>query len=195
MTNPKNGSDKREATSPLSIVHNRTPSSIHEHTKAKEHAEAEKRRAELDRKRALTKQQPGQAHLYNHSLGGVGSHAAVVLKVTWKDKSVKTFITCELSVDSDGLTLVLVCPSCIFRHNRLSEDSQITMRSWHRRFSLDTFGQGELWVNPVTPAETVLLAGSIETHEPQTCPVCHYKFEIEKSRDPSERGVSVIREV
>lgn len=192
MTNKNQSST---GTSPLSIVQNRTPSLIHEQTKAKEHAEAEKRRVELDKKRALAKQKPAEARLYNHSLGGVGSHAAVVLKVPWKDGSTKTWITCELSVDEDGLTLVIVCPACVFRYNRRMEDSQITMRSWHRRFSLEEFGKGELWVNPVNPAETVLLAGAIATHEPQTCPVCHYKFQIERSRDPNERGVSVIREI
>ena len=188
-------SKKSENKSPLNIVHNATTTAIHDATKAKEHAEAEKRRAQLDQKRALAKQNPGEAHLYEHSLGGVGTHASVVIKVPWKDKSTLSFITCELSVDSDGLTLVIVCPSCVFRFNRRQEDHQLTMRSWHRRFTLDTFGAGELWVDPTNPKNIVRLAGTIETHEPQTCPVCHYKFQIEKSHDPKERGVSVIREV
>lgn len=179
----------------LDIVQNRTPSSIHEQTKAKEHAESEKRRAEQDRRRAIVKANPTQAHLYSHSLGGVGTHASVAIKVPHKDGTAITYITCELSVDTDGLTLIIACPCCILRHNRRVEDSQLTLRSWHRKFSLDTYGMNELWVNPANRSEVIQLAGAINTHEVQTCPVCHFKFQIERSKDPSERGVSVIREV
>jgi hypothetical protein len=165
----------------------------HETLKEREHADAEARRAELDKKRAVVSANPREAKLYSHSLGGVGTHAAIVIKIPQKDAR-PHFMTCELSLDQDGLTLIIVCPSCLLRHHRRQEDIQLTMRSWHRRFSLDPFGEGELWVNPENAADVVTLAGTIETHEVQTCPVCHLKFQIEKSRDPKERGVSVIRE-
>jgi len=179
---------------PLDIVHNATTSSLHDEMKARERADAEKRRAHLDKQRAVVKQNPREARLYSHNLGGVHTHASVVIKVPWKDGSTKTYITCELSVDHEGLTLITVCPSCVYRHHRPVAESQLTMRSWHRRFSLDSFGEGELWVNPQNPAEVIQLAGTIETHEVQTCPDCHYRFQIEKSRDPRERGLCVMRE-
>lgn len=181
-------------TSPLSIVQNRTPTAAHEELKAREHASAEKRRAELDQKRAIAQANPSEAKLYNRSLGGVSTHASVVVKIAHKDNIKPDFMTCELSLDQDGLTLIVVCPCCVFRHHRRQEDSQLTIRSWHRSFSLDPFGEGELWVNPRNPAEVVTLAGTIETHGPISCPVCHLKFQLEKSRDPTERGVTLIRE-
>lgn len=178
----------------LDIVHNPTTSTRHDQQKAKERAEEAKRRAHLDRTRALAKANPDQAKLYSHSLGGVGTHASIVIKIPHKDKSTVSFMTCELSVDSEGLTLILVCPSCLFRQGRPMGESQLTLRSWHRNFTLDAYGQGELWVNPQNPSETVTLAGTIETHGVCSCPDCHFKFELEKSRDPKEKGITVIRE-
>jgi hypothetical protein len=183
------------------LIHNpATHSTAHDLVKAKEKIDADKRRADLDRMRAKVtslKQAPvlGEtAKLHTHSLGGLHSHAVVVVKFLHRDKSVHTWAICELSVDTDGLTLILPCPACLFRHHRALAESHLTMRSWHRRFSLDSHGQGEIWVNPKNPAEVVTLAGAIETHEVQTCPTCSFKFEIEKSRDPAERGLSVLRE-
>jgi hypothetical protein len=180
-------------TDPLSIVHNRTTTAAHDQMKAKEHAEAQRRRAELDKKKAIAKANPHEAKLYNHSLGGVGTHASVVVKVVKKDGIKPEFITCELSMQSDGFLLVLVCPSCIFRHQRRQEDSQITLRSWHRKFELLDYGRNEVWVSPDKDV-VVQLAGAVQTVDKQTCPVCHFAFHLEKSLDPKERGVTVLRE-
>ena len=179
----------------LNIVHNPTTTLLHDQLKAKEHAESEKRRSEQDARRAIAKANPEQAKLYSHSLGGIGTHAAVVVKIPHKDGSTVSFMTCELSVDADGLTLIIVCPSCLFRHGRKMDQAQLTIRSWHRNFTLDAHGRGELWVNPENPSETVMLAGTIETHGPVSCPDCHFRFELEKSRLATEKGVTVIREV
>ena len=159
-----------------------------------QNAATERGRAELDRQRAVARKDPTRAHLYQHSLGGVGTHASVVICIPHKDGVSRSYMTCELSAAGEGLVLVIVCPCCLFRHHRPQSESQITMRSEHRRFSLDPIGQGELWVSRQDPSVTVTLAGAIETHEVQTCPVCSFKFHLEKSRDASERGVTVIRE-
>ncbi len=176
-----------------------TQSAVHDYTKAKEAADAERRRSRLDEMRADVKRLKkapvvGEtAKLHTHSMGGMKSHAVVVVKYIHRDKSTRSFAICELSVDSDGLTLLLPCPSCLFRHGRKLAESHLTLRSWHRRFSLDPVGQGKIWVNPHDPAEVVTLAGAVETHEAQTCPVCSFRFEIEKSRVPDEIGLSVVR--
>jgi hypothetical protein len=187
------------ATNPLDIVHNpSTQSSAHDAQKAKEHAEAEARRAKLDQMRATADRTKRErvvgdtAKLGTHSL--MGDHAKVVIKLVHKDKSTISFETCELSHDADGLTLIVACPSCIFRFNKRMEDSQLTLRSWHRKFTLDQTHFGKLWVNPANPSEALTLPGAIETEDVQTCPVCHFRFHIEPSKDPKEQGVSILRE-
>ena len=185
-------------TDALSIVRNRTTTQKHDEMRARERADAERRRAELDQKRAVVKANPVGAKLHQHALGGVGTHAAVVIKIVNKDGSVVNYMTCELSVDSDGLTLIVCCPSCIFRHHRPMSDSQITLRSWHRKFALLPDGQGEFWASPKVPEVEqvfVTIAGVVETIDVQTCPVCNFRFHLEKSKSPSERGITVIREV
>lgn len=169
----------------------------HDMLKEREYAESERRRAEQDRKRAFAQANPTSSHIFNKSLGGVGTHAAIVIKLMHKDKSTLSFMTCELSADGDNgeLALIVVCPSCLFRHGRRMGDCQMTIRSTNRAFSLDQFGQGELWVNPENRSEVVTLAGTIETHGPVKCPVCHFKFELEKSHSPSEKGITLLREV
>lgn len=183
-------------TSPLSIVHNRTTTAAHDQMKAREKADADRRRAHLDKQRSATRADPVGAKLHTHALGGVGTHAAAVIRIMHKDGTTKSYETCELSVDAEGtLTLIVVCPACVFRHGRPMGDSQLTMRSNHRKFVLDPVGQGNQWHNPENPAEVVQLAGAIETIDVQTCPVCHFRFHIEKSKDQSDiRGVSVFRE-
>lgn len=186
-------------TSPLSIVHNRTTTAAHDAMKARERAEADRRRAHSDRQKAIASANPREAHLFTHSLGGVGTHASVVLKIPHKDGSTRSWETCELSVESDDvLKLVVVCPSCIFRHNRSQADSQLTLTSNHRRFALDTRGAGNHWIQrdeAGIAVQVVQLAGAIQTIDRQTCPVCHFVFHIEPSKDPADVvGVSVIRE-
>ncbi len=180
--------------SPLSIVQNPTTSSAHDQQKAKERAEEHKRRAHLDKARAIARANPLEARLNNLSLGSTKTHASVVVKIPHRDGSTVSFMTCELSVDEDGLTLVIVCPSCLFRVGRPMSESQLTIRSWHRSFTLDQRSRGSLWVNPENPSEVVTLAGTIETHGPISCPDCHFKFQLEKSKLPSEKGITVIRE-
>lgn len=185
-------------TDPLSIVRNRTTTQKHDEMKARERADAERRRAELDQKRALTKKERG-AKLHTHALGGTQTHPSIVVKLIHKDGSTADFETCELSVDIDGFTLILVCPVCLFRHNRPMDDCQITLRSWHRRFELVRTHEGKTWVNdkppPGMPNDVVLLAGAIQTVDVQTCPVCSGKFHLEPSKNPNEPGVTVYREV
>lgn len=188
---------------PQDIVRNpATNSSAHDFQKAKELQDANRRRAQLDQQRALEARSKsgdaatGHARVMTKNLGGVHSHAAIVLRLTHKDGTTISFETCELSADDNGLTLVIVCPACIFRHRRRQSDSQITLRSWHRRFSLTDKLRGRLWVNPENRSETVQLAGGIVTHEKQTCPTCSFRFEIDEDRASEDhlRVSGVIRE-
>jgi len=131
------------------------------------------------------------ARLYSHKLGGLSENAVIVLKVEHHDRSTKNYIICELSATEHngepGLDLVMVCPMCLFKHGRSLAKSHITLHSWHRRFTLDEQHRGSLWVSPLgnvegEPPQAYTLAGSIHTHETQTCPTCAYQFEIGPAR-------------
>jgi hypothetical protein len=189
-----------------------TSSSAQDQRAAMERADAERRRelhaAELavikaDRElaekdptaRALAAKLGGEgglsARMYTHSLGGLSDNAVVVLKVENADGSAKTYVICNLSAtEHDGgpaWDLVIVCPSCLYKKGLGVAKSHITLRSWHRKFTLDEKHAGVLWVSPLDnkegePPQAYTLAGSIHTHETQTCPTCAYKFEIGPAR-------------
>lgn len=119
------------------------------------------------------------AALYSRNLGGLDDHATIILKAENKDRTVLDYIICNLLADPDGsLKLVMVCPSCLHRHQRSLRESHITLHSSNRGFSLHDKHRGELWVNPRNAEETYHLAGSIETHGPIPCPTCAWRFEI-----------------
>ena len=164
----------------LDIVRNpSSASAAHEQLRAQEAASTDQRRAHDSLVKRVAAQLPEESRLHTLRLGGIGSTAVTVLEARNKDGSVVDYIICDLSVQDEGLVLVMVCPSCIFRHHRSVAQSHITLRSWHRRFSLDERRRGELWINPRPPHEPYTLAGTIHTHEPQTCPVCSFRFQID----------------
>lgn len=146
-------------------------------------AAAEARRAQ-EAERQKTALTDPSANLSTTKLGGASSHAAIVLEIRNSDGKAEEFIVCELTVDRDqpdALMLIVCCPFCAAKHG--SDEAQMTIRSRHRKFELDTRRQGELWVNPNKPSEFVHLAGTIHLTEPVTCPQlgCARRFVIDDS--------------
>lgn len=147
--------------------------------------DAARRRKQEDDRQAIAAADPQNARMSTTRLGGNKSHAAIVLELRNNDHVVD-FIMCELSADSSdpsgqGLMLTVCCPGCAKRVG--SSEAQMTIRSSHRRFELDTRRQGELWVNPADPREFVHLAGTIQLTEAVTCPGlgCGWRFKIDNS--------------
>jgi hypothetical protein len=147
--------------------------------------DAERRRAEEDARRKVTTLDPN-ARISTTKLGGTQSHACVVLEIRNSAGKAEGFIVCELTVDTTdesgkALMLIVCCPFCAARYG--SAEAQMTIRSTHRHFELDTRRQGELWVNPNNPEEFYTLAGTIHLTEAVTCPGlgCGRKFRIDNS--------------
>ena len=183
-----------------------TSSSAQDQRTAMERAEAEKRRDYQDNLQKIVKADPDHARMYTRKIGGISDNASIVLKVEYKDRSTRGYLMCDLSVEEhDGLPgflLLVPCPVCYYERREPVSNCTMTLRSWHRKFTLDPKHQGELWVSPLAnkegqPPEACTLAGSIFTHETQTCPKCAYKFEIGAARlDAGEAPVSgAIRSV
>jgi hypothetical protein len=166
-----------------SFVRGGSVTAAYERDQAIKRASAEKRRSEEAARQKIAASDP-TANLSTTKLGGTGSHASIVLEIRNSDGKAEEFIMCELTVDRDspdGLMLIVCCPFCALRHG--SDEAQMTIRSKHRKFELDTRRQGELWVNPNRPTEFVHLAGTIHLTEPVTCPGlgCGRRFVIDNS--------------
>jgi uncharacterized protein YbaR (Trm112 family) len=165
------------------IVRGGTSSAANDQRLAQEKAASVARRAYHDTVKATVAARPQEASLYTRSLGGVDSHACAVLTVLNKDKSVLDYVIADVSFEEHGgqmlPILIMVCPSCLHRRHLSVEKSHITIRSWHRRFTLDVKRRGDLWVNPRPPHEAYSLAGTINTHEKITCPTCAFGFQID----------------
>lgn len=169
-----------------SFVRGGTITSAYERDLQAKKANAEQRRQEEAARQAIVAQDPNNARMSTTRLGGSSSHAAIVLEIHNSDGHAEEFIVCELNVDRDdpsglGLTLIACCPFCSRRVGM--GEAQMTIRSRHRRFELDTRRQGELWVNPKDPREFVHLAGTIQLTEAVTCPGlgCGWRFKIDNS--------------
>jgi len=190
-----------------------TSTAANDELKARERAQAERGQAEQDRmmqaasgtreesrdadgvRVVKTSSDPDVQHyaaLYSRNLGGLDDHATIVLRAENQDHTVLDYIICNLLVDSDGsLKLVMICPSCLHKHQKGVRESHITLHSSNRPFSLHDRHRGALWVNPKNPSEAYHLAGSIETHAPVPCPTCAFRFEIGPARsEPGEPPVS-----
>lgn len=167
-----------------SFVRGGSVTGAYEQQQKAKRAAAEKRREEEAARQRLAARDP-TANLSTTKLGGASSHAAIVLTSAMNsDGKAEEFIVCELTVDRDdpeGLILIVCCPFCAVRHG--SDEAQMTIRSKHRKFELDTRTQGELWVNPKKPSEFYHLAGAINLTEAVTCPGlgCGKRFKIDNS--------------
>lgn len=168
-----------------------TSSSAQDQRTAMAKAEADKRRQYQDSVKEIVKADPDHARLFTKKLGGISDNASIVLKVENRDRSTRGYFICDLIAEEhDGepaFVLVMICPRCYYERQAGAAMSHITLRSWHRGFSLDPKYQGELWVSPLEnkegeKPEVYTLAGSIHTHETQTCPTCALRFEIGEAR-------------
>ena len=199
-----------------------TPTIANEQMKAREAAETARRQAHHDRivqttargKTEVKRDETGArivkastdadtehySALYSRNIGALSDHATIVLRAENRDKTVLDYIICNLVVEDAQLgrfVLVMVCPSCLHKHGKTLKESHITLRSYHRAFSLHERHRGELWVNPrvkIDPnadPKVVTLAGSVDTHEVQTCPLCAFRFEIGQAKiEPGDPIVS-----
>ncbi len=168
-----------------SFVRGGMVTSAHEKMLYEKKVDANKRRAEEDARRKITTVDPN-ARISTTKLGGTQDHAVIVLEIRNSDGKAEEFIVCELTADiadesGEGLILIVCCPFCAVRFG--SDEAQMTIRSRHRHFELDTRRQGELWVNPNNPSEFYTLAGTIHLTEAVTCPGlgCGKKFRIDAS--------------
>jgi hypothetical protein len=168
-----------------------TSSSAQDQRSAMERAEAEKRRTYQDNVQSVVKADPEHARLYSHKFGGISDNASIVLKVEYADRSTRGYLMCDLLAEehdgAPGWLLLIPCPVCYYDRREPVTNCTMTLRSWHRPFTLDPKHQGVLWVSPLKnaeglPPEACTLAGSIYTHETQTCPKCAYRFEIGEAR-------------
>jgi hypothetical protein len=169
-----------------SFVRGGTITSAYERDLQAKKADAERRRKEEDARHRIAAKDPVGAKMGVTKLGGAGSHAAIVLEIRNSDDRAEEFIVCELTLDREndpprGLMLIMCCPRCSLRVTMA--EAQMTIRSWHRKFELDTRRAGELWVNPKDPREFVHLAGTIQLTEATTCPGlgCGWRFKIDNS--------------
>ena len=148
---------------------------------AQQRADAEKRRAEEDKRKRLVSDSPNEARMHEMKLGGTRNHAAIVLIVKHaKDNTELDYVICELIMtDTGDLQLNMACPSCARRG--IADNFKISQKNRH--FELDTRRQGEIWVNPKDPNEIVTLAGAINLTEWVRCPNlgCSAKFVIDNS--------------
>ncbi len=178
-------SPAREIELPMtSFVRGGTMSSAYERDLQAKKADAERRRAEEAARQKIVAADPQGARMSTTKLGGAGSFAAIVLEIRNSDGHPEEFLVCDLTVDRDdpsGLMLIVCCPRCAVRVG--SQEAQMTIRSRHRKFELDTRRQGELWVNPKDPREFYTLAGTVHLTEAVTCPGlgCNWRFVIDNS--------------
>jgi hypothetical protein len=171
-------------TSPQALVYNGTSSSYQDVKNAKKRVETDQRRAISDKAFAASRAEPDYARMRSHSLAG---QAHVILAVLGAEKKIVDWLQCDISTlpQSDGnieLMLLVPCPVCVLKLRRPTEDSIMQIRQSNRGFTLDTKGQGELWVNPNDPREVYIQAGTVSTHDPFRCDNgCHTKYQIDKN--------------
>jgi hypothetical protein len=185
-------SSKTTSTSKASygFVKGGTLTTAYENQLKRRKAEADQRRAEDDKRKAIARANPCEAKLHTLKVGGQSSHPMVVLVVkAARDNTILDYVICELlSNDGEELILNMACPKCATRG--IADNFKIHQSN--RKFE---FEQGKvpralarqvvggLWVNPNDPKEAVTLAGTINLVEPTRCPNlgCDYRFKIDDS--------------
>lgn len=186
-----------------------TTSARHDEQVARQRADAEYRRAEEDRRRALARDNPlddvarvmqtGNAIRQREMQLGGDSYAQVVLGVKMPKESELVFLqTAELfsPMGDSELMLQMCCMRCIYRFGRTMSEAQTRIRQSHRDFSIDQRKRdqrkpnpllgicaGDIWVNPEDPNEVITVAAMVTTHGWQTCDAlgCGWQFRIDDS--------------
>lgn len=162
-----------------------THTAAHDRQVAEARADAERRRQVEDNRQRFVMKNPSEARLRSLNLNDSSRHPMIVLKVT-RPEDLVCEMTCELltrpvSVPMrDGRDfqwiLQMVCPACVYRHNRLVGESQLTIQELNREFEVDQRRAGELYVTPGGKAYT--LAGTIHVKDWVSCDYCHFRFTI-----------------
>lgn len=110
-------------------------------------ADAEKRRAQLDRARRLASIpiEQGGALLHSHRFSDPLTEPRVVVRYVNEKKETIFDILCDLHVDdtSGAYILQCVCPEC-FRRGVHSGEAQMTVRDTNRKWYVDTKHAGEM---------------------------------------------------
>jgi NAD(P)H-dependent flavin oxidoreductase YrpB (nitropropane dioxygenase family) len=183
-----------------SWVKNGSTSGKHDKWMAQKLADANKRRAEEDKKFALAKAAPNEAKIRQHKLGGRKEHPVAVLGLRHsKDHTVNDWMICEITEQSTqegklDLMLMMQCPRCILTYGRPPEETIMHIRQSNRMWHLDRRTKaerslnailhscaGEIFVNPEEPTEVVVVAGMVTTDDWCKCPLCGWTFRINDS--------------
>lgn len=170
------------STKHLNLVRLGTPSAAQMSADAKLKFESEQRRKKLDDMRQTVRENPVEARLYEHGLGG---NAVVVVEARRRDGSVWDYLICDISeqFDDEGrldeLLLIIFCPVCRIQEGR--EEPALKIHQKNRPWSLDRRNAGKVWHNPQDPREVYVNAGEVTTHEHFQCGVCGSWFNIEKN--------------
>lgn len=190
MTEPAAPAPKTPLELPMGMwVRGGTTSSRHDQRVAAERAEADRRRQIEDNRQRFALSNPQEAKLRSLNLTDSRQHPIVVLVVK-RPEDLTCEMTCELiwrplETPHRGRThqwlLQMVCPACVYRHNKRVAESQLSIQQVNRDFELDQRRAGELYVTPFGDAHT--LAGTIHTHDWMTCDHegCGFQFRISNS--------------
>lgn len=172
------------------LVRGGTTTGAYDQQLARERLDTERRRATYDAREEMARKVQGANFYKTASLGSLKENAVIVLTIPRRDKSVLSWMACELSAEGDGeLVLIVACPNCFFRLGRPLGECQLTIRKSHRPFTLDTRtkeeggSRGEIWVNPTDVNDTYELAGEVTSHGNMRCDHlgCNYRFVIDKN--------------
>lgn len=184
-------SDEKVGGVPLTvIVKGGTSTSAWDRQKAEQYRQSDELRAHQDRQRQAVAEAQGQpnvraALLSRQLLSPTNPKVVIVYK--GRDSALDRDCLCELvlspraDADEDEMILVLVCPKCLERTGRM-DDSQVIIRSSHKRMHLDTSRAGA-WINPLD-GQVHHLAGEITIDEKCKCDAvgCTWRFAIEASK-------------
>jgi len=161
-----------------------TTSQRWDNDKKKFYAETEKRRAHQDAQRQLVEGSAGRPNmmssLVSMQLSGQGN-PKVCLTYKAHDTALEQQALCEVAITGpEQMLLSLVCPKCLERTGKM-HDSQVIVRSEHRKFHLDVSKKG-VWVDPGSGL-SYPLAGTITADDLLTCSAlgCGWKFRIDDS--------------
>lgn len=191
-------SETQKKSKITAFVKNGSTSARHDAWLAKKLADAKKRRADEDKRFAVAAQNPQEAKVRQHKLGGRKEHPVAVLGLRHpKDHTIQDWMVCEVTQGTGedvDLMLMMQCPRCIMTHGRPPEETIMHIRQSNRMWHLDRRTQkerplnpimhlcaGELWVNPEDKSEVYVVAGTVTTEDWCHCPLCDWTFKIDDS--------------
>jgi hypothetical protein len=174
---------------PEGFVRGGTTSFGHDMLLQKSIAEADARRAEADEERGYVKD-GAKVYTNKFSRHGEAPQAYVLLDYMTDrgeplyDHGVPVQCLADIQMldplDPSNLTLTIVCPSCIARGPKGSQQfSQLTIQQKNRGWHLDTRTTGELIMFEGRPYRS---AGTVMDSEKIRCPDCGWTARIDKNK-------------